>query len=68
MVIGLAMVGVSWAAILVRWSAASAYVLAFWRLTLSLLVIAAALSLTKEWSRLLGVRRSDLAPIGYDDD
>ncbi len=61
LIIGLAIFGVSWAAILVRWSDASAYVLAFWRLTLSLVVVAAALSLRKEWSRLLAVRRTDLA-------
>lgn len=60
MVIALAIFGVSWAAILVRWSHASAYVLAFWRLTLSLIVISAALTLRGEWRRLAEVRRTDL--------
>jgi len=46
---------------LVRWSGVSAYVLAFWRLALSLLVIAAALTASRGWSRLLEVRRSDAA-------
>ncbi|UCC72372.1 MAG: DMT family transporter [Gemmatimonadota bacterium] len=53
--------GISWAAILVRWSDVSAYVLAFWRLTLSLAVIAGALTASREWPRLFEVRRSDAA-------
>ncbi len=61
LVLALAIVGVSWAAILVRWSDASAYALAFWRLTLSLVIIAVAIGLGHEWKRLLEVRRSDLA-------
>jgi drug/metabolite transporter (DMT)-like permease len=61
LVIALAVIGISWAAILVRWSDVSAYVLAFWRLGLSLVVIAAALTMDRGWSRLLDVRRSDAA-------
>ncbi len=61
LVIALAAVGISWAAIFVRWSDASAYVLAFWRLALSLVVIAAALTFSRGWSRVLDVRRSDVA-------
>jgi drug/metabolite transporter (DMT)-like permease len=60
-VIAIAIAGVSWAAILVRWSDASAYVLAFWRLTLSLPVVVAALSFGKQWPKALDIRRSDLA-------
>lgn len=59
LVIGLAVIGISWAAILVRWSGVSPYVLAFWRLALSLVVIAAALTMDRGWSRLFDVRRSD---------
>jgi drug/metabolite transporter (DMT)-like permease len=60
-VLAVAIVGVSWAAILVRWSDSSAYALAFWRLTLSLIVIGSALTIGREWGRLLDTRRSDLA-------
>ncbi|KPK76322.1 MAG: hypothetical protein AMS25_17675 [Gemmatimonas sp. SM23_52] len=63
-IIALAIVGVSWAAILVRWSHVSAYVLAFWRLSLSLLVIATALTAGREWSRLTRVKRGDLYLLG----
>jgi drug/metabolite transporter (DMT)-like permease len=63
-IIALAIVGVSWAAILVRWSHVSAYVLAFWRLSLSLLVIAAALTAGRDWSRLTQVKRADLVLLG----
>lgn len=44
-----------------RWSEASAYDLAFWRLALSLGIIGVALSLGRDWRRALDVRRSDLA-------
>jgi drug/metabolite transporter (DMT)-like permease len=54
-------VGVSWSSIFVRWSDASAYVLAFWRLALSLIVIAAALTLRREWRRVGEVRSSEIA-------
>ena len=60
LVIAIAILGVSWASILVRWSEASAYALAFWRLTLSLGVVGAALTLTHGWRQLLEARRSDL--------
>lgn len=60
LVIALAIFGVSWAAIFVRWSDASAWVLTFWRLSLSLAVIAVALSLARQWSRMLAVCQSDL--------
>ncbi len=61
LVIALAIFGVAWAAIFVRWSGVSPYVLAFWRLALSLVVIGAALSLRGEWPRTLDIRRADLA-------
>ncbi|HSG81063.1 MAG TPA: DMT family transporter [Gemmatimonadota bacterium] len=61
LVIAIAIVGVSWAAILVRWSGSSAFALAFWRLTLSLVIIAGALLVSREVGRLLRVRRSQLA-------
>ncbi len=64
LVIALAIVGVSWAAILVRWSHVSAYVLAFWRLSLSLLVIAVALTARREWPRLTRVKCGDLTMLG----
>ncbi|NIR42561.1 MAG: DMT family transporter [Gemmatimonadetes bacterium] len=51
LVIAVAIVGVSWAAILVRWSDASAYVLAFWRLALSLVIIGAALLVVRRDKR-----------------
>jgi drug/metabolite transporter (DMT)-like permease len=60
-VVAVAIAGVSWAAILVRWSGASAYALAFWRLTLSLGIIGAALALSWSWRRLTDVTRVDLA-------
>lgn len=60
LVIAVAILGVSWASILVRWSGASAYVLAFWRLALSLGVVGAALTFTHGWRQLVEVRRSDL--------
>jgi drug/metabolite transporter (DMT)-like permease len=61
LVIAVAIIGVSWAAILVRWSGASAYVLAFWRLSLSLAIIAGALMASREGDRLQRVRGADLA-------
>lgn len=64
LVLGVAIAGISWAAILVRWSAASAHALAFWRLTLSLLVVAGALTLRREWRAALRVRPRDLVWTG----
>lgn len=61
LVIALAVFGVSWAAILVRWSNVTPFALAFWRLTLSLVVIAAGLTFGRGWSRFLGVRPKELA-------
>ncbi len=61
LIIAVAIAGVSWAAILVRWSEASAYALAFWRLALSLVIIAGALLVCRDGRRLLNVRRPQLA-------
>ena len=61
LVIAVAIVGVSMAAILVRWSGASAYALAFWRLTLSLAIIAGAIIASRDGAQLLQARRTDLA-------
>lgn len=61
LVIVVAVFGVSWAAILVRWSAVAPFPLAFWRLTLSLLVIAVGLTATGGWRNFFRVRAADLA-------
>lgn len=61
LVILLAVIGVSWAAILVRWSAVDPFALAFWRLTLSLTVIAAGLTLSGGWGRFFQVGLRELA-------
>ncbi len=60
LVMAVAIFGVSWAAVLVRWSDASAYALAFWRLTLSLLIVGAALSIGRDWQRLRDVTASEI--------
>ncbi len=60
LVIAVAIVGIAWAAILVRWSDASAYALAFWRLTLSLAIIAGAIVASREGALLLKVRGAQL--------
>lgn len=55
LVLGLAVLGISVAAPLVRTSAADAIVVALWRLAFSLLIVAAALALSgqwREWRRL----------------
>ena len=60
LVIGLAVFGVSWAAILVRWSTVAPFPLAFWRLALSLLVIAVGLTASGGWGHFLRVSAVDL--------
>jgi drug/metabolite transporter (DMT)-like permease len=60
LIIAIAIFGVSWAAILVRWSGASAYALAFWRLTLSLGIVGGALVLTGDWRRIRDVRAAEI--------
>ncbi len=60
LIIAVAIFGVSWAAVLVRWSDASAYALAFWRLTLSLGIIGVALILGGDWQRMRAVRASEI--------
>lgn len=59
-----AVVGISWAAILVRWSSVSVYALAFWRLALSLLVVAGALTVRRGWSALARLRLEHLPWLG----
>lgn len=61
LIIAVAIFGVSWAAVLVRWSAASAYALAFWRLTLSLIIIGVAITVGRDWRRAADVRFSEVA-------
>jgi drug/metabolite transporter (DMT)-like permease len=61
LIIAVAIFGVSWAAVLVRWSAASAYALAFWRLALSLVIIGVAISFGRDWRRATDVRSSEIA-------
>jgi len=60
LIIAVAIFGVSWAAVLVRWSDASAYALAFWRLTLSLGIIGVALIVGGDWRRVRAVRASEV--------
>ncbi len=60
LIIAIAIFGVSWAAILVRWSGASAYALAFWRLTLSLGIVGTALVLTGDGRRIRDVHAKEI--------
>lgn len=64
LVIVVAVFGVSWAAILVRWSTVAPFPLAFWRLTLSLLVIAVGLTATEGWRHFFRMRAGDLLLLG----
>jgi len=59
-VLALSLIGISFAAPLIRYSAAPALVIAAWRLGFSLLIIAPLLSLRGEWRAFADVQRRDL--------
>jgi drug/metabolite transporter (DMT)-like permease len=61
LVLGLSLVGISFAAPLVRLSAAHPVAIATWRLGFSLIVIAIALAVSGQWRQLQLLRARDLA-------
>ncbi len=60
LVLALSVVGISFAAPLIRLSSASALTIAFWRLGFSLIIVGVALLLSGEWRVLRRIARRDL--------
>src|SRR5688500_16448590 len=59
-VLGLSLLGISFAAPLVRLSAAHPVAIATWRLGFSLLIVAIALGASGQWRQLRGLGRRDI--------